>query len=86
MGSCKQCGVRLSKYEIMFYGCFCEKCEAKRFDEIIEELEGRNMKVKFDKETSKWFGKHIGQQITVCKCEKCDLFYKPSLGHKCKIK
>lgn len=42
------------------------------------------MKVKYDTKTSKWFRSHIGQQTTVCKCEKCNLFYKPSLGHECK--
>ena len=42
------------------------------------------MKVKYDVKTSKWFRSHIGQQTTVCMCEKCNLFYKPCLGHKCK--
>lgn len=42
------------------------------------------MKVKFDANTSKWFRKHIGYEVTMCQCEKCKLFYKPSLGHKCK--
>ena len=42
------------------------------------------MKVKYDAKTSKWFKSHIGQQTTVCKCEKCNLFYKASLGHECK--
>ena len=38
----------------------------------------------FDKETKKWFiGKPWGTQTTVCRCNKCGLFYKPSLGHKC---
>ena len=41
------------------------------------------MKAKFDKETEKWCKKHIGYQITVCKCDNCGLFYKSSLGHKC---
>ena len=40
--------------------------------------------VKYDKATKDWFSNHIGQQTTVCKYEKCGLFYKPSLGHKCK--
>lgn len=39
--------------------------------------------VKYDKSTSKWFESHIGAQTTVCQCDKCGLFYKPSLGHKC---
>ncbi len=42
------------------------------------------MNVKYDNATSKWFSNHIGQQTTVCRCEKCDLFYKPNLGHKCR--
>lgn len=40
--------------------------------------------IKYDSSTNKWFKNHIGYQTTVCKCEKCKLFYKPSLGHKCK--
>lgn len=40
----------------------------------------------YDKATKAWFNGHICQQTTVCKCEKCGLFYKPSLGHKCKAK
>lgn len=39
----------------------------------------------FDEVTKKWFRSHVGQETTVCKCEKCGLLYKPSLGHKCKI-
>lgn len=38
-----------------------------------------------DKETRKWFRKHPDAQTTVRKCEKCGLFYKSSLGHKCKV-
>lgn len=41
--------------------------------------------MKYDKETKKWFSRNIGQQTTVCKCGKCGLFYKPSLGHKCNL-
>lgn len=45
------------------------------------------MKVKFDRQTKKWFEKRTFlQETTVCKCEKCGLYYKPSLGHKCKDK
>lgn len=40
----------------------------------------------FDAETRKWFRKHIGAQSTVEQCEKCGLWYKPILGHKCKKK
>lgn len=43
------------------------------------------MKVKFDKETQRWFEKNPAQQTTVRMCEKCGLFFKPSLGHKCKM-
>lgn len=41
-------------------------------------------KILYDNATKKWFGNHIGRETTVCRCEKCGLFYKPSLGHKCK--
>ena len=37
----------------------------------------------FDKDTSKWFKKHPDAQTTVTQCEKCGLWYKPILGHKC---
>ena len=40
--------------------------------------------MKYDKKTEKWFKKHPGTHTTVCRCDKCGLFYKPSLGHKCK--
>ena len=41
---------------------------------------------KFDAETRKWFVRHIGAETTVQQCEKCGLYYKPILGHKCKAK
>lgn len=42
------------------------------------------MKVKYDEETQRWLKKNPAQQTTVMICEKCGLFFKPSLGHKCK--
>ena len=41
-------------------------------------------KVKVDNRTKKWCREHIGYQTTMVQCEKCGLYYKPSLGHKCK--
>ena len=41
-------------------------------------------KINYDRTTKSWFNSHISQQTTVCRCEKCGLFYKSSLGHKCK--
>lgn len=38
----------------------------------------------YDEGTKTWFSKNIENQTTVCKCDKCGLFYKQSLGHKCK--
>lgn len=35
----------------------------------------------YDKETTEWFRSHIVQQTTLCRCEKCGLYYKSSLGH-----
>lgn len=43
-------------------------------------------RVKMDAATTKWFRSHIGAQTTVMKCERCGLYFKPSLGHKCKVK
>lgn len=42
------------------------------------------MKVKVDNRTKKWCKEHPDSQTTMRKCEKCGLYYKPSLGHKCK--
>ncbi len=41
-------------------------------------------KIKYDMTTSEWFKKHPLQETTVTECKKCGLYYKPSLGHKCK--
>ena len=40
----------------------------------------------FDKETRKWFERTKAPATTVVKCERCGLFYKASLGHKCEVK
>ena len=40
----------------------------------------------FDEETEKWFENTKVPATTVMRCEKCGLFYKPSLGHKCEVK
>ena len=42
-------------------------------------------KVRFDKETEEWFKHRPGMVTTLVKCEKCGLFYKASLGHKCEV-
>lgn len=38
----------------------------------------------YDDETRDWFKRHPDSQTTVMCCEKCGLYYKPILGHKCK--
>jgi len=40
-------------------------------------------KVRYDKATQKWFNENPDAETTVCECEYCGLFYKPSLGHNC---
>lgn len=43
------------------------------------------MKVEMDAATKNWFrNRPVWEVTTVQKCEKCGLFYKPELGHKCK--
>lgn len=40
--------------------------------------------MEYDRKTALWFNQQrLGTQTTVCQCDKCKLFYKPSLGHKC---
>lgn len=42
-------------------------------------------KVQLDEPTKKWFEKQPDYMVTtVRQCKECGLFYKPSLGHKCK--
>lgn len=43
-------------------------------------------KIIFDEETRKWFELTKVPATTVMRCEKCGLFYKASLGHKCGVK
>lgn len=42
------------------------------------------MIVEYDKETNDWFKQHPLSETTVTCCPDCGLFYKPSLGHRCK--
>lgn len=44
------------------------------------------IRVRYDYATEKWFKKHPMHQTTVMQCEVCGLYYKPSLGHRCKKK
>lgn len=42
-------------------------------------------KIQCDETTTKWFEKQPDYMVaTVRQCKKCGLYYKPSLGHKCK--
>ena len=40
---------------------------------------------RYDELTEKWFKEHPDTETTVMRCDDCGLFYKPSLGHKCKM-
>lgn len=45
------------------------------------------VRIKLDSATQRWFDKRpFGTQTTVAQCAVCGLFYKPELGHKCKMK
>ena len=49
----------------------------------------RSERVELDSETKKWFSRNPGAQTTVMKCERCGVYYKPSLGHatkNCKVR
>lgn len=41
--------------------------------------------IRYDTVTGKWMREHLGVETTVVQCAGCGLFYKPSLGHKCKL-
>lgn len=44
-------------------------------------------KVKLDAATKKWFeNQPVWIVTTLSKCEKCGLYYKDALGHKCKAR
>ena len=51
---------------------------------MTKPASGAAMIVEFDKETNDWFKQHPLSETTVICCPDCGLFYKPSLGHKCK--
>ena len=38
----------------------------------------------FDDETDRWFAERPWIESTVCRCPNCSLYYRPTLGHKCK--
>lgn len=45
--------------------------------------------VRYDLETRKWFdslplSERFIIETTVMRCDDCGLYYKPSLGHKCR--
>ena len=42
-------------------------------------------RIKCDAQTRKWCLMHPFTETTIVKCDKCGLYYKPSLGHKCKM-
>jgi hypothetical protein len=42
--------------------------------------------IRYDAATADWFLSRCDVQTTVCKCDACGLYYKPSLGHKCKVR
>lgn len=41
-------------------------------------------KVKLDKATKEWLATHPCTETTVWQCSKCGMWFKPTLGHKCK--
>ncbi len=49
-----------------------------------ENMNEKPIRVRYDYATEKWFKKHPMHQTTVMQCEVCGLYYKPSLGHRCK--
>lgn len=71
------CGVIVYGITVVCYA-WKEVTKIGRLDDYEEK------RIKFDRETERWFNLHFSTQTTVCRCEKCGLLYKPELGHKCK--
>ena len=47
-------------------------------------MSNEKQKIELDATTKAWFEQQPKRTVTtLLKCEKCGLFYKPSLGHKC---
>lgn len=55
----------------------------KKFEPKTFEVGDR---IKTDKATDEWFKRNPGARTTVTVCNKCGLWYKPDLGHKCEVK
>lgn len=49
-------------------------------------MKEKPIRVRYDYVTEKWFKKNPMNQTTVMQCEACGLYFKPSLGHRCKKK
>lgn len=49
-------------------------------------MKEKPVRIRYDYATEKWFKAHPRHETTVMQCEKCGLFYKPILGHRCKKK
>lgn len=45
----------------------------------------KQVRIRFDKKTKEWFRHNIMAETTVVQCEKCGLYYKPILGHGCRV-
>lgn len=56
-----------------------------QYDAINKSAE-QPIRVRYDYATEKWFKAHPDVCSTVMRCKDCGLFYKPSLGHKCKVR
>lgn len=63
----------------------CDLTVAKLFLKGNEMFTIENEEIECDKATNEWFEYHPGARITIVRCEKCGLYFKPSLGHECEV-
>jgi hypothetical protein len=49
----------------------------------LEKCQEVNNTIKLDKAAAEWFRENPEKQVTLCSCNKCKLYYKPTEGHKC---
>ena len=46
---------------------------------------GAELGIRFDDKTEAWMNEHPWTETTVARCIRCGEYYKPNLGHICRV-